>query len=64
MADFTNGGIFLGPKIRHFRELTVLQLVKMVIFEAGTNVPKQFHGKFPYFRPWQPDWAFLSVEIW
>ena len=24
MADFTIGGIFLGPKIRQFRELTVL----------------------------------------
>ena len=24
MADFINGGVFSGPKIRHFRELTVL----------------------------------------
>ena len=28
MADFTNGGVSIGPKIRHFRELTVLQCQK------------------------------------
>ena len=26
MADFTNGGVFSGPKIRHFRELTVFSI--------------------------------------
>ena len=25
MADFINGGVFSGPKIRHFREFTVLE---------------------------------------
>ena len=26
MADFANGGVFPGPKIRHFRGLTVFDI--------------------------------------
>ena len=32
MADFTNGGVFSGPKIRHFRELTVLYTLCSILY--------------------------------
>ena len=48
LADFANGGIFLGPKISHFRELTVL--VKMLFSRNLFQFQKDVRVKFPQFH--------------
>ena len=40
MTDFANGGIFLGPKIRHFRGFTVLYFVSGFI---SSNLIFRYH---------------------
>ena len=38
MADFANGGVFPGPKILHFRELTVYALVNRDFLRFEVNL--------------------------
>ena len=53
MADFANGGVFLGPKIRHFRGLTVAKIVLEMryvyvsFFNSGVmyNLSNRIHFK-------------------
>ena len=45
MADFANGGVFLGPKIRHFRGLTVLISLSDTIHKWAAIFCK--YSKFP-----------------
>ena len=45
MADFANGGVFSGPKIRHFRELTVIRELKVKIHKDQKRKDKALKVK-------------------
>ena len=64
MADFTNGGVFLGPKIRHFRGLTVPSFCSIVVRMLGTSPGDHWFEPGPCIFAKQADFFFMIFEVY